>query len=252
MKTIIGNLNKQCMTACIFAMTALALPSVSLQPAQANTQQDTARYYNSVYKYCDAKKIAAAWNLNIDGAKALIGNKLGGPNVVGAKAIIDSAIRSASNTRCTYQDTEVTYSDAQALAGYWGRSVSAAKSKVVDIASDDGTQAVYSIIALARSNSGGGSNTTVSDASCQQLRGSRSPGTQQKTTVTFTNSSNQTRLIDWVDFNGKPVRYQTLQPGQSYQQSTYVSHVWRVTDNAGNCIQMSAARNSNDSVNIRR
>lgn len=250
MKNILANLNKQCMTACLLAMTATSVAHISLQPAQADDAQDIRTYHNSAYKYCDAKKIAAAWNITINGAMTLIGNKLNGANVVGAKSILDSAISRTSGTRCTYRETEVSYSDAQLLAGYWGRSVSDAKSKIVDIASDKGTAAVNRIIGSARTRA---NNAPINDNSCQQMRGTRSPGTDQaKTTVIFKNQTNQTRLVNWIDYQGKSVRYKNLQPGQSYKQRTFVSHVWRVTDDSGNCIQMSAAKSGADTVSIRR
>ncbi|GGC63909.1 VHL beta domain-containing protein [Undibacterium terreum] len=35
--------------------------------------------------------------------------------------------------------------------------------------------------------------------------------------------------IDWLDFDGKPVHYADIKPGEQFFQSTYVGHVWKVS-----------------------
>ena len=38
----------------------------------------------------------------------------------------------------------------------------------------------------------------------------------------------------WINFEGMPVDY----AGQSYTQTTYLTHPWMFTDGLGNCIEM--------------
>jgi len=42
----------------------------------------------------------------------------------------------------------------------------------------------------------------------------------------------------WIDFNGRPVEYVTLAPGQTFTISTYMTHPWMFTDDPGICIEM--------------
>jgi hypothetical protein len=50
--------------------------------------------------------------------------------------------------------------------------------------------------------------------------------------VTFFNSSSQIIDIYWVDFSCNLVFYNTLNPGQSYVQGTYIGHVWWFIDSS--------------------
>lgn len=50
------------------------------------------------------------------------------------------------------------------------------------------------------------------------------------TTITFTNLRNRPVSILWVNPKCQEVFYQTLQPGASYTQSTFVAQLWRVRD----------------------
>lgn len=50
------------------------------------------------------------------------------------------------------------------------------------------------------------------------------------TTVTFTNLRNRPVSIFWVNPRCEEVFYQTLQPGSSYTQPTFVSQTWRMRD----------------------
>lgn len=50
------------------------------------------------------------------------------------------------------------------------------------------------------------------------------------TNITFTNDSERTLRIYWIDYNCKETFYNTLPPGQSYTQPTFVTHPWSVRD----------------------
>lgn len=57
-------------------------------------------------------------------------------------------------------------------------------------------------------------------------------------TVTFINGDKDRAYdIYWIDFNGKPVRYQSLVPGAEYDQSTYVGHPWAFVDSRGTVLK---------------
>jgi len=53
--------------------------------------------------------------------------------------------------------------------------------------------------------------------------------------VTFTNkTTTKTVSTWWVGFDCKEMVYNTLAPGQSYQQATFVNHAWRVREGNNN------------------
>ena len=47
-------------------------------------------------------------------------------------------------------------------------------------------------------------------------------------TIIFTNSSEDEVEILWLDYDGQEVYYNTLQPGETYEQASYFSHPWVV------------------------
>jgi hypothetical protein len=42
----------------------------------------------------------------------------------------------------------------------------------------------------------------------------------------------------WIGFDGMPVEYANLNPGETFSVNTYVTHPWMITDGPGNCIEM--------------
>lgn len=46
--------------------------------------------------------------------------------------------------------------------------------------------------------------------------------------IDFENQAREPLLIYWIDYEGKEVLYRELAPGQSYRQSTFVTHPWRI------------------------
>jgi len=75
-------------------------------------------------------------------------------------------------------------------------------------------------------------------ATCDIYRDVRSRNSDIPVTVTFRNTSGATRGVMWIDFNGRPVEYANLAPGETFQIGTYVTHPWMFTDGPGNCIEM--------------
>jgi VHL beta domain len=58
----------------------------------------------------------------------------------------------------------------------------------------------------------------------------------QMVDVTFGNKTAGTVNVIWYTFTGGRKIYQTLAAGQSYVQSAYTKHVWKLTDTSGKCI----------------
>lgn len=94
--------------------SSLTLVALSA-PAAAS---DLDRFFDSGYTYCDAKLIANLWGIGIDRAKAQIGMKIR----TGIGGNIPSVLRLSrqSGYSCTWEDTALSYEDAQQLAEVWG------------------------------------------------------------------------------------------------------------------------------------
>lgn len=53
---------------------------------------------------------------------------------------------------------------------------------------------------------------------------------KQAVSVQFVNQTRMTLDVYWVNHQGVESKYATLAPGQSYKQSTYVTHPWRIRE----------------------
>lgn len=115
-------------------LATAAIASIASVPARANQAMDV--YANSIYGYCDAKKVAAVWNNSIFEAKAVIGNKI----MQNIQHLVDQDIASARWVGCSWDETELTYEDALKLAEFWDRSPSSAKQKAAAMASEMGVK----------------------------------------------------------------------------------------------------------------
>lgn len=57
-------------------------------------------------------------------------------------------------------------------------------------------------------------------------------------TVEFVNGDpGLTYDLYWIDFSGRPIRFKTLEPGEKYEQSTYVGDPWAFVDARGNALK---------------
>jgi hypothetical protein len=45
-------------------------------------------------------------------------------------------------------------------------------------------------------------------------------------TILFSNNSESDIDILWLNYDGEEVYYNTLKPGESYEQASYISHPW--------------------------
>ena len=73
-------------------------------------------------------------------------------------------------------------------------------------------------------------------------------GTAQRSLVSdtslhlvFANHTHGSVSIYWLDFNGDRVWYNTLAPGESYSQQTFVTHPWVIVDADGRCLDQLVA-----------
>ena len=66
--------------------------------------------------------------------------------------------------------------------------------------------------------------------------GLKSTAGDVKAQLNFTNSTPDDVYLFWIDYNGKPVLYEHIQPGATAVRPTYMSHPWVVTDAVGNRI----------------
>ena len=51
---------------------------------------------------------------------------------------------------------------------------------------------------------------------------------ERLSTILFTNNSETEVDILWLNYDGEEVYYNTLKPGESYEQTSYFSHPWVV------------------------
>lgn len=89
-------------------------------------QAQLAAFFDSDYTYCDAKLVGALWSIDIEQAKAEIGQKILGGYPENIPGILAQARTQAF---CDFADTGLAYDDAVMLARLWGVSTMAAKVK---------------------------------------------------------------------------------------------------------------------------
>jgi len=71
---------------------------------------------------------------------------------------------------------------------------------------------------------------------CTNLIGLRSTDGIQSVNLSFLNKTRKAIKIIWIDYHGAHVPYKTLLPNQVFNQRSYVTHPWLVTDTSGNCL----------------
>jgi hypothetical protein len=73
---------------------------------------------------------------------------------------------------------------------------------------------------------------------CNKIGKIRSKNSDVPVTVTVRNRTKSFRAVMWIDFNGQPVNYANLEPGQKFTIETFVTHPWMFTDGPGNCAEV--------------
>ena len=102
----------------LFLSTALST-AVPMTPAFAQSAQSArAAFFNSQYTYCDAKMVGAFWGLSPERGKIEIGSKIVN-RIAGNLPRVLAQSRRAGNA-CSWEDTGLSYSDAELLADIWG------------------------------------------------------------------------------------------------------------------------------------
>ncbi len=88
-------------------------------------------YFQAGFNGCDATMLAAFWNKPFTEAKAEADRKIVQNGETGIRNV-KVALRAArdAGSACTFFDTGLSFGDAETLAGFWGRSIDDAKTKV--------------------------------------------------------------------------------------------------------------------------
>ena len=73
---------------------------------------------------------------------------------------------------------------------------------------------------------------------CEQYGSEVSRGSEMPVTVKFINRTDGHRGVLWIGFDGVPVDYAALNPGEEFSVDTYMNHFWMFTDGPGNCLEM--------------
>ena len=90
----------------------------------------------------------------------------------------------------------------------------------------------------------------AANASCRNVGKIRSKNSNVPVSVTFRNRTNSFRGVMWIDFNGQPVNYANLEPGQKFTVNTFVTHPWMFTDGPGNCAEVFMPKAGVNTFNI--
>jgi len=73
---------------------------------------------------------------------------------------------------------------------------------------------------------------------CQLDYGMSSRASDQGTVIEVFNDTRRDLHLYWMNFDGAPEHYATIQSGDVYSQQTYQYHVWMVTYLSGDCRNM--------------
>jgi hypothetical protein len=118
------------------AVGPLRVENASARSSVAAGEAALQSYAHSRYGHCGAKKVADVWKTDVAGGKVVIGDKTRRRST----DLVDRDIASATGVRCAWDETDLTFQDAQRLAAYWGRPMEAAKLKATNMVSEMGTK----------------------------------------------------------------------------------------------------------------
>ena len=96
-------------------------------------------------------------------------------------------------------------------------------------------------------------STTPQDTvqNCSLENSARSTNSTTPTEMEFINNSAQAISTYWLDYDGRRVFYNFLNPGQSYVQQTYLTHPWIVTNSNHQCLGVYLPKVQRSKVTIR-
>ncbi|MEO1205007.1 MAG: lysozyme inhibitor LprI family protein [Pseudomonadota bacterium] len=89
-------------------------------------------------------------------------------------------------------------------------------------------------------------------SSCDAFGQLKSKRSDTPVTLTFVNRTGSYRSVMWLNFEGQPVEYANLNPGQQFSVNTYLTHPWMFTDGPGNCIEIFLPNANTTRFEIRR
>ncbi|MFC5345220.1 hypothetical protein ACETK8_16185 [Brevundimonas staleyi] len=108
------------LSAGLLMSSAIALVMFG-QPARAMEQQrEYQAFFGSRYNYCDAKLVGALYGQDVEGGKVIIGQKI--LNGIGDNVPVVLRESRVQGAVCEWEDTGLSYADAQTLAETWGFS----------------------------------------------------------------------------------------------------------------------------------
>jgi hypothetical protein len=71
---------------------------------------------------------------------------------------------------------------------------------------------------------------------CSNLGSLRSAVANQPISLNVLNKTSRNINIIWINYQGGRQLYRTIGPNQNWNQQTYVTHPWLLTDVSGNCL----------------
>lgn len=107
----------------VLAMVLLRPPEAPATMQSSQTDVEIRTFWESSYRFCDARLLAMYWGEDVYSAKATIGRKVGWGdwetienNLAGARQMAQAR----GIGRCSFAESEFTYEDAALLADVWG------------------------------------------------------------------------------------------------------------------------------------
>ena len=98
--------------------------------------------------------------------------------------------------------------------------------------------AVYLKRASASASASAGPPSVARDLGCSQVGVLRAKEGVTPIDVTFVNSTSDPIQIIYLNYDGKPVKYNDVPPGGRVRQPTFRTHPWMVADAAGRCLHV--------------
>jgi hypothetical protein len=130
---------------------ALTLQSPTPTPSPAAAQDELSRFFDSAYTYCDARLLSTHWGDSLIDAKARIGRKLNWGDTDVIESMLSDARAEAhrTSTPCRFDETGLSFTDAQALADYWRTNTGDAKARVAQLFTEGQSGKVTTALAAA-------------------------------------------------------------------------------------------------------
>jgi hypothetical protein len=140
------------LAAALLVSTSMTFAGTALAQSQAN-KDPLDVFFDSGFTYCDAKLVAAMWQIDAMQVKTYLGQKIQRLGVPAAQSVV-----AASRNRgvvCEWADVPHSYEDAERLAAYWQMpSPTEAKAKVAELYTNGLSERVVTALAAAPATAG--------------------------------------------------------------------------------------------------